>query len=341
MTISGILKKMIIDRCGSAALATGKIKMRIAFLGIPELGAHCLNALKENNKNIVVAVPAVPENPSHNFMMGLLKHHGIPALFFNKTPKEQHFVETFKQINPDVAVVCAFDHLIPKELLNVPKHGFINCHPSLLPQYRGGNPYFHVIANGEKKTGVTIHYMDEKFDTGNIIDQWETEIFPNETFGTLFNRLNFQTAQMIVKVVSKLEKEGSLQGKKQVEISNLKNAPAVHPERGDVIIDWNLDAAVIERFVRACNPIYGALTNFRGCSAKLWAGFYSYDFKNIQAHPGSIIDVSPEYIAIATGKGAFFPVLIELEGFMITTVQDFIFRTNPQRGEFFAGKSQV
>lgn len=315
--------------------------MRIAFFGIPELGVHCLNALKENNKNIVVAVPPVPEHPAHNYMMGLLNHYGIPALFFHKSPKEQHFIESFRQINPDVAVVCSFDHLIPKELLNIPKHGFINCHPSLLPQYRGGNPYFHVIANGEKKTGVTIHYMDEKFDTGNIIDQKEIELFPNETFGTLFNKLNFESAQMILKVVNKLEKEGSLQGKKQIDTSELKAAPAIYPNKGHTIIDWNLEAEAIERFIRACNPNFGALTGFRGCSAKFWAGFYSYDFKNIQAQPGSIIDISPDYIAIATGKGAFFPLLIEIEGFMITTIQDFIFRTNPQVGEIFMGKNQV
>ena len=91
-----------------------------------------------------------------------------------------------RELQPDVAIVCSFNFLLPKELYEIPKFGTINCHPSLLPDYRGANPYFHVINNNEKQTGITFHYVDETFDTGDIITQIPVDIYENDTMGSLF-----------------------------------------------------------------------------------------------------------------------------------------------------------
>jgi len=145
--------------------------MKVIFFGIPDLGLICLGELIKRKTNIIAVVPPVPNHPTHKLMVNTAKQNGISSLFFKTSPKEPTFIDSFRRLQPDLAVVCAFDHLLPEELLEIPPLGFINCHPSLLPDYRGGNPYFHVIANGEKETGITVHYMDKTFDTGDVICQ--------------------------------------------------------------------------------------------------------------------------------------------------------------------------
>ena len=87
---------------------------------------------------------------------------------FDKSMQEESFLRKVKSVQPDLAVVCSFNKKLPKELLRIPKDGVVNLHPSKLPDYRGGNPYSHVIINGEKESAITLHYMDENFDTGIV-----------------------------------------------------------------------------------------------------------------------------------------------------------------------------
>ena len=114
---------------------------------------------------------------------------------------EPQLIEKIKNLEVDVAVVCSFNYKIPKVLLNSTKYGFINVHPSLLPKYRGGNPYSRVIMNGEADTGVTIHFMDESFDTGDIIIQKGYHIHSKATMGTLFNELNVIGIELLLQVL--------------------------------------------------------------------------------------------------------------------------------------------
>ena len=233
--------------------------------------------------------------------------------------------------------MCAFNSKIPKELLDIPPMGFINCHPSLLPDYRGGNPYFHVIANGETKTGITIHYMDKNFDTGDIITQWKTDIMPNETLGILFQRTNIKTAEMISEIVEKLEKGETLPRTPQINKDCRHYSPNIYPEKGDTIIDWSKDAIDVERFIRACNPIYGASTFIRGCPVKIWSGQYQ-EKHNKDDIVGSIVSILENDVAIATGNGLFFPKVLQIGNFLITDVKDFVKRTNLKVGEIFTNK---
>jgi len=308
--------------------------MKIIFLGIPDLGLICLNGLVESKKNIIAVVPPVKANPTYNLMAEMANIYNIPLLQFKNSPNESDFIEAFRELKPDIAIVCAFDHKISGELIKIPPLGFINCHPSLLPHYRGGNPYFHVIKNDEKKTGVTIHYMDENYDTGDIIAQDKIDIKHDETFGTIFNRLNQKSVEMITDIADKFEKYGKLPGIPQNSVEKYEKAPNVSPEKNDILIDWTKDATFIERFIRACNPIYGAVSNFRNCTVKIWSAEY---IDKITGHaPGTIVKVSNDSISIATGKGLIMPKTIQLGFFMITDIKDFIRRTNPQAGEIFS-----
>ena len=107
------------------------------------------------------------------------------------------FINKIKILNADLAVVCSYNKKFSPQLLSAVKGGFVNVHPSLLPKYRGANPYSHVILNNEQETGVTLHFMDENFDTGNIIWQKKVPVAPNDTMGTIFNKLNFISAEML------------------------------------------------------------------------------------------------------------------------------------------------
>lgn len=306
--------------------------MKIIFLGIPDLGLFCLNALLEKKKNIVAIVTPAASHPSYGMVVEIAGLHGIPVLTFKNSPDESDFIEVFKSFNPDIAVVCAFDHKIPEELLKVPPLGFVNCHPSLLPLYRGGNPYFHALVNNEKKTGVTFHYMDSGFDTGDIIAQGEIDIRPDETFGTIFNRLNMKSAEMLVNVVNRFENEGKVSGVSQNKTEKYLKAPNVNVER-DTLIDWTKDADCIERLIRACNPIYGATSYFRNCAVKIWSA--EFIDKKSGNEPGTIVKVSDDSLAIATGKGLLIPKTLQIGFFMITDIKDFIRRVSPQVGESF------
>jgi len=308
--------------------------MRIAFFGVPDLGVIGLNALMQNNANIVVAIPPSTSNAGYEHMTSVILHNNIPVLSFNKSPREPEFIASFMEFRPDVAIIGAFDNKLPEELIKIPPLGFINFHPSLLPEYRGGNPYFHVILNNEKKTGVTAHYMDESFDTGDIITQSETDIAGDETFGTLLSKLNSQSAEMMIEIVKKLENGESLPRKKQIKEGDFKTAPIIRPSKGDNIIDWSKDAFYINRFVRACNPIYATISSFRGNKIAIWAGMYSENNKNINIKPGTIVNVSRDSIAVATGKGLFFPTVIQCDYF-ITDIKDFIRRAAVKAGESF------
>lgn len=308
--------------------------MRIVFFGIPDMGVICLKFLAANKKNIVAIVPPAMIHPAHCLMVNTASSLGIPCLAFNKSPKEKEFIEKFKKLAPDVAVVASFNNLIPSEVLNIPQLGFINCHPSLLPEYRGGNPYFHVILNDEKYTGTTLHYMDEGFDTGDIIIQEEITIDSGDTLGLLFNKLNFQGASMLNDILTRLENGEKLLRIPQDKVKKYKTAPNIGIDEETTFINWSKDAFYIERFVRALNPFFGAKSYYRKHKIRFWSGKYDLSFKTHQA-PGTIVKVNENGIAIATGKGVFIPKTLQIEYLIITEIKDFISRTAPQIGEVF------
>ncbi|MEI7474544.1 MAG: methionyl-tRNA formyltransferase [bacterium] len=309
--------------------------MKIIFFGIPDLGAICLNSLMLANKNIVAVVPPKTSHPGYETLCNIANNYNLKLIPFENSPNEPEFIEKIKQVQADIAVVAAFDNLLPKELLETTRLGFLNCHPSLLPKYRGGNPYFHVIADGESKTGITLHFMDETFDTGDIVTQWETDIDQNETFGTLFSRLNFKTAELLVKTINEIESGTPIKRIKQDKSSIYPKAKGVVPNSKDVLIDWSKESIEIERFIRACNPFFGAMTHYRNCPVKIWNCEYSTEKKYNNNPPGTIINISNDQLAISTGNGLIFPTVIQAGMFFTCEIKEFIKRAAPQKGEQF------
>ena len=164
-------------------------KKRILFVGIPDMAYIGLDGLLMSGVNIVGVLGPKKDHNMYFDFKHFVQTRRLNYIDYDELDEAQ-LIEQIKKLEIDAAVVCSFNYKIPKVLLDSVKDGFINVHPSMLPKYRGGNPYSRVIMNGETETGVTIHFMDENFDTGDIIAQRAYHIHSKATMGTLFNELN-------------------------------------------------------------------------------------------------------------------------------------------------------
>ena len=239
-------------------------KKRILFVGIPDMAYIGLDGLLMAGVNIVgVLGPKKDHNMFYDFKNFVLAR-GLNYIDYDELDEPQ-LIETVQKLDVDAAVVCSFNYKIPKVLLESTKDGFINVHPSMLPKYRGGNPYSRVIMNGETETGVTIHFMDEGFDTGDIIAQKGYHIHSKATMGTIFNELNVIGIELLLQVLLSYETQP---------------LPRIAQPRADFIsgkglseqelfINYNKSAEEIERFIRALNPFILASTTFRGNMMKI------------------------------------------------------------------------
>ena len=145
-------------------------KKRILFVGMPDMAFVCLEACYQEGINIVGVMGPKPTHHMFKPFKQFVENKKLNFIYYDDL-KSPELIDTIKKLNIDMAVVCSFNYKIPEVLLNAVKDGFINLHPSLLPEYRGSNPYSRVIMNNEKVTGVTLHHMSKEFDKGDIILQ--------------------------------------------------------------------------------------------------------------------------------------------------------------------------
>ncbi len=303
-------------------------KKRVLFVGIPDMAFICLDGLKMSGVNIVGVVGPKKNHQTYAGFKNFVQHRNIEFIDFDKLDDEL-FIEKIRSLNADIAVVCSFNYKIPKVLLDSVKGGFINVHPSLLPKYRGANPYSAVIVNNETETGVTLHFMDENFDTGDIIAQKKIAITPMETMGTLFNRLNILAFNMLLETLKKYEKF-QLRREKQPE----GDFPKGKIFGEDIFfIDYEKSATEIERFVRALNPFVIATTNFRKNIVKIFASEVINE--KTKENPGTIVRIEDDKIYIATNDGLIIPTVLQFGSFFVGSAHDFIRILNPKVGEKF------
>ena len=182
-----------------------KYEKRILFIGMPDMALVCLHKLNEKGINIIGVVPPPKEDPTYSLMVNNAKSMGYELVEYEKNLNEKEFLNKIRNLNADLGVVASYNKKFPKELLRLPKDGFINLHPSKLPDYRGANPYSHVIINGEEESAITLHFMDEEFDTGDIISQYRFSLDLNETMGTLFYRTNEMCASVLYEALDYYE----------------------------------------------------------------------------------------------------------------------------------------
>ena len=206
--------------------------------------------------------------------------------------------------------------------------GYINCHPSLLPYYRGAAPYFHVINNGEKKSGISLHLMEEAFDTGDIVYQREFDLLPDETMGTIFNRTNFMLSDALIELLTSLKNGKKLNPIPQDKIGTYPEAPKVG---GNFKIRWKNNIFEIERLIRASNPFYNTFSFFRGVNIKIIKARAIKKEHNLKF--GEIALCNNENILIAAKDGYLALEIFQVGTWGIFSPKEFNLIFSPKVGE--------
>lgn len=228
--------------------------MKVIFLGTPEFGVNVLKAIV-NSTHKVVGVVCQPDKQSgrgHKFVAPPVKvlatELGLPVFQFDKISREG--VQTLKNLNADIMVTAAYGQILSQEVIDVCKQGIINVHGSLLPKYRGATPIQTSIINGDKMTGVTIMKTEAGIDTGDMLILRECEILPDDTYGTLNEKLSILGANLCVKALDLIES-----GK--AEFTPQDHTKATHTKmikKEHTLIDFNKSADEIVNLVRGLNP---------------------------------------------------------------------------------------
>ncbi len=305
-------------------------KKRILFVGIPDMAYIGLDGLLMAGVNIVGVLGPKKDHSMFQDFRNFVLARGLNYIDYDRLDEPQ-LIEKVKKLDVDAAVVCSFNYKIPRVLMNVTRDGFINVHPSMLPKYRGGNPYSRVIMNGETETGVTIHFMDEGFDTGDIIAQKAYHIHSKATMGTIFNELNVLGIELLLQVLQAYENE---------ELSRIPQPRGDFISGkgladGEIFINYNRSAEEIERFIRALNPFILASTTFRGNMMKIMKAEVASDAFCIPHPAGTVAKIEDDKFFIATSKGLIVPTVLQFGSFFIGDSKDFIRIVNPKIGEEF------
>ena len=305
-------------------------KKRILFVGIPDMAYIGLDGLLMAGVNIVGVLGPKKDHTMYSDFKNFVIKRGLNYLDYDELDEPQ-LIEKLHALEIDAAVVCSFNYKVPKALMEATKDGFINVHPSLLPKYRGGNPYSRVIINGETETGVTIHFMNEGFDTGDIIAQKPYHIHSKATMGTLFNELNVLGIELLLQVLQSYEVQ-ELPRIKQPE-GTFISGNGLSPQ--EIFINYNRTAEEIERFIRALNPFILASTTFRGNLMKIMKAEVASDAFSIPHPAGTVSKIEDDKFFIATAKGLIVPTVLQFGSFFIGDSKDFIRIVNPKIGEEF------
>ena len=241
-------------------------------MGTPDFALESLKALYEAKYDIIGVVTNIdkPKGRGMKMVASPVKEYAIEKNLQVYQPikvrNNPEFLKEVKKLNPDLICVVAYGKILPQELLDIPKYGCVNVHGSLLPEYRGAAPIQWAVLNGDKKTGVTIMFMNAGMDTGDMILKEEVEIGEDETTGELWNRLKTIGANLLIKTVKEIE-NGTATRTKQPEEGTM--APMLSKEMAK--IDWkNKTANDIKNLVRGLNPIMGAYTFLDGKKIKFW-----------------------------------------------------------------------
>ncbi|KKB39293.1 methionyl-tRNA formyltransferase [Bacillus thermotolerans] len=273
----------------------------IVFMGTPDFSVPVLNALIGDGYHIqaVVTQPDRPVGRKRVMTPPPVKaaalEHGLPVL----QPEKLRGSEELQQIidmNPDVIVTAAYGQILPNELLEAPAYGCVNVHASLLPELRGGAPIHYAILQGKKKTGITIMYMAEKLDAGDIISQAEVTIEETDHVGSLHDKLSQTGARLLSETLPKLI-AGEVSPVKQDES---KASFASNIRREQEKIDWSKQGEDIYNHIRGLHPWPVAYTTLEGQVVKIWWGEKIPAGK--EAPPGTIIAVEEDGFVVATGN---------------------------------------
>jgi methionyl-tRNA formyltransferase len=278
--------------------------VRVLFWGTPEFAAAPLRALLGEGFEVVgvVTQPDKPVGRSRTLTPPPVKEialeEKIPC-FQPATPKDQEFLDTIAAIAPDISIVVAYGHILPRRVIDLPRLGTLNIHASLLPLLRGAAPIQAAIRQGFRETGVTIMRMVPALDAGPIILTSAVPVLEDETYGELQNRLAEVGALTLVEALTLIDMGAARETPQDDALATY----AGKVTRDDARVDWNLSADEVSRTIRAYDPKPGAFTTLNGLDVKLFGTKKIVDEATSGSNPGSVISAS-DGIVVACGDGA-------------------------------------
>ena len=230
--------------------------MKIVFMGTPDFAVSTLESLLKGGHEVIAAVTQ-PDKPKGRKMIltpppvkVCAEEHGIPV-YQPKTLRGEEFAALLQEIAPELIVVAAYGKILPENVINYPSVGCICVHGSLLPKYRGAAPMQRAIIDGKEKTGITLMYMAEGLDTGDMLLKEEVAIEENDNFEDIHDKLGKCGAQLIVKTLDLLETEGIERIPQDDSLSNY----AAKIEKADCLIDFSKSAEVVHNQIRGLSPV--------------------------------------------------------------------------------------
>jgi len=287
--------------------------LRIVFMGTPDFAVGTLKNILEAGFEVVGVITA-PDRPAgrgrkvqESAVKQFAVQHGLKVLQPTNL-KDEAFLEELKSLDANLQVVVAF-RMLPKVVWQMPKYGTFNLHASLLPQYRGAAPINWAIINGETKTGVTTFFIDEKIDTGSIVLQKTEKILPDDSAGTLHDRLMELGANLVVETCKQIE-AGTVTRLLQDESLELKPAPKIHKDT--CRIDWKASMEDIHNHIRGLSPYPGAWTQLMNDGKADQMKVFKTETENVEHHynVGRLV-VEKKSLKVAVKDG--FVKLLELQ----------------------------
>ncbi|OGA23117.1 MAG: methionyl-tRNA formyltransferase [Betaproteobacteria bacterium RIFCSPLOWO2_02_FULL_67_26] len=272
--------------------------MKLVFAGTPEFAAVSLEALLAARHEVTLVLTQ-PDRPSGRGLKAqppavkrLALARGL-ALLQPASPKDPAAVDAIAATRPAAMVVAAYGRILPPSLLTLPARGCINVHASLLPRWRGAAPIQRALLAGDATTGITIMQMDEGLDTGPILLQEAIPILPDDTAGTLHDKLAALGAKLLIEALATHPVPRAQDAMAATQAPRIAKAEAE--------INWRKPAAEIERQVRAFDPVPGAQTRMGGVPLKVWRGRIE---RGASAAPGTVCAAGPDGIVVACGVDA-------------------------------------
>jgi methionyl-tRNA formyltransferase len=274
---------------------------KIIFMGTPDFSVPVLQRLLSDGYE-VIAVVTQPDRPvgrkkvmtAPPVKVEAIKHD-IPVLQPERIRRQEE-LETILELKPDLIVTAAFGQILPKKLLDAPSKGCINVHASLLPELRGGAPIHYSIIQGKAETGITIMYMAEKLDAGDILTSVRVPIEERDTVGTLHDKLSIAGADLLSETLPKLL-NGEIDGIPQNDEA-ATFAPNIKREQEK--IDWSRSGEEIYNLIRGLNPWPVAYTEVDGQVLKVWWG--EKFPTDLNAEPGTIVSLADDGVIVKTGN---------------------------------------
>jgi methionyl-tRNA formyltransferase len=313
--------------------------MRVIFMGTDKFAVPALEALINSEVELVCVItqPDRPKGRSLKLAFSPVKEVAIRNNLTVHQPnrvREKEFVDqVLKPLKPDVIVVAAFGQILPKAILDLPPYGCINIHPSLLPKFRGAAPIRRAIMEGEKETGVTIMFMAEGEDTGDIILQEKMGIDSSDSAETLSQKLAHLSARLILNTL-RLAQNGTIPRQPQNQ-SKASYAPKLRKEDG--LIDWKKSAFEIHNLIRGTTPWPGAYTSFgEAIQVKIWES-QILESSHPSACPGTIVNILPDKgIVVATGDNDLAITTVQPASKSRMTARDFVNGYRIKAGDAFS-----